>query len=1302
MTTSDDNNAHNDVGDTVAFAPPNAAALALAESGADDLWWWDADGARWRTRTRVVSDDGRVVEVGDDDGDDWVPWDVLFDDSRAPFFRWYVGAATNACFNCVDRWLLPDGGSDDGEEASGREVALTVLEEDGARLDATRRALLVAVVRVAVRLRDALGARPRDRVLLHGPTDASFLAHALACQRLGVVYSATAANAVEDALTTRIEDLRPSAVLVPPTPPTHGGTATDCRARAERAVARTRDAGATYEPPVVLAASPWESLVDDDEAKELLETKTDRELYLWAQRTLPCVPCCASEHPSFASYTSGSTGKPKGIVHGHGAYVRAVRATMDVVFPLSPEDKTRGMLTVGNLGWITGQSYVLHGPLLAGVRSVVLTGDPTYPDPLRVFRAVASERCAILKTGAAVVRRCLTDPRTATALDALRASSRLTWATFCAEPVSAEVHRYAHRHVSTKFFNSYWATEHGGVVCTRNVQGDPRGSSIAPDARAWPLPWVDATVDPDSSDVVLRRPYPGLALTVWGDAENVRGPDWAGDLAKYRASYWTTGAFLQGDVARVSDEDARALTFHGRSDEVINVNGNRVATEEIERRLWTADGESDQRLALLEDCCVVGGPDFVTGTTPVAFAVTATRDEKARARLRDAAATAVREGVGVHAVPDHFLFVDALPKTVTGKTARRTLQSLLAGGMPPTENIARSREVMPPLVAAIREWRATGSTASFALDVGWEKHRYADHVVSGDPTVPAAGWLIALASALEGARRLEDVFFLRRATDPKAELRVVKRRRAVRVATTKDDDDPNDAVVSLKISTDDATPPEPLPALDPQKSTLTDDSTGAQHYRRCRGVGLDYGDAYRTIDNVEWYDHHFFVARLTIRPDTPPPAVLDAGLQIACASSRGDTFLPVGVDDFWWSKDMFLLDTDRPSAVTVRGEILDRRPDLLVADLRYSSSRDDAPFAVLGRARFARVASARPRAGPDDTPVAAPATASLDRARLRAATPEQRLTVVRSVLRDAVSDLFGREADFDRTVVENGAHSLHAAELTTRINHTLGDGVVAARHLAASGTLGDLAAAVSTELLGRDETENKDESKRDAPFPLVDYDTLNKIVRRRVEHRATVGQAQYLFPLLYLVYNLVKKISQFLRVGGLSFLVDPPTSFDLTRRFCSGRRVVGLYDLDLNRHFTVERIVERSVDGVEGLAIATGLTHVEQYYGRNLFASRVRSTFRRELAYGEEYEIRSRVTDVTGSLMEVRVEFVRPPTNASGNDVDDEDAKETVCFEILWTILIVLDSEKRTLLDWENVDLMEGQTLKPGPAERRR
>jgi len=459
-------------------------------------------------------------------------------------------------------------------------------------------------------------------------------------------------------------------------------------------------------------------------------------------------------------------------------------------------------------------------------------------------------------------------------------------------------------------------------------------------------------------------------------------------------------------------------------------------------------------------------------------------------------------------------------------------------------------------------------------------------------------------------------------------------------------------------------------------------------------------------------------------------------LQVACAAVRAATFIPVAVKEFHLAEAPADWTAGARNTCTVHGEIVEQHADYLVADLRYervaASSRDVAffggasgsrkkntnktgktgktlrnasssvteqtgdvseTFAAMGRVRFARVEGTKPRLQPE---ARRPANESAQHgraqtldpatslARLRQLTPEQRVEAVRAVVRATVLDLTDQEVDFDKTTFDNGMHSLNAVELLSRVNETLGTGVTT-KLLVADAPMGSFAEAVAAHATTYEAPKSGGDGVEKIPFPNVDYATLNELVRRRLAGK-TVGQTPYFFLAKYFAYNWFKKAFQFFRIGGPRFVLDPPRAVDLGVEVSMDRRVE-FRDIDMNQHYTVEMIVARSVDGVEQLMARSGLSHVELYYKRNLFAAKIQSTFHKELALGDRYFIKTKITKVTGSLMDIRVAFL--------------DENEVLCFEILWTILIVLDSTERVLLDWENVDLMEGKRLRAGPGKSR-
>ena len=348
-------------------------------------------------------------------------------------------------------------------------------------------------------------------------------------------------------------------------------------------------------------------------------------------------------------------------------------------------------------------------------------------------------------------------------------------------------------------------------------------------------------------------------------------------------------------------------------------------------------------------------------------------------------------------------------------------------------------------------------------------------------------------------------------------------------------------------------------------------------------------------------------------------------------------------------------------------------------------------FAAMGRVRFARVEGAKPRLQPE---ARRPANESAQHGRaqtldpktslmrLRQLTPEQRVEAVRSVVRATVLDLTDQEVDFDKTTFDNGMHSLNAVELLSRVNETLGTGVTT-RLLSADAPMSAFAEAVATHATTYEAPDAGDANA--LPFPNVDYATLNELVRRRLAGK-TVGATPYFFLAKYFAYNWFKKAFPVFPHRRARVRAEPPARGG-PRRGGVHEPPRGVQDIDMNQHYTVEMIVARSVDGVEQLMAQSSLSHVELYYKRNLFAAKIQSTFHKELALGDRYFIKTKITKVTGSLMDIRVAFL--------------DERETLCFEILWTILIVLDSNERVLLDWENVDLMEGKRLRAGPGKSR-
>jgi acrylyl-CoA reductase (NADPH)/3-hydroxypropionyl-CoA dehydratase/3-hydroxypropionyl-CoA synthetase len=437
-----------------------------------------------------------------------------------------------------------------------------------------------------------------------------------------------------------------------------------------------------------------------DEAAMLALPAQDFVRAIWS--LAPVTPLDA-EFPMFFIYTSGSTGKPKGVVHVHGGYTAGIAATMPVAFDARPGDV---IYVVADPGWITGQSYLISASLTTRVTTVICEGAPVFPHAGRFAASIERHKVTIFKAGVTFLKFVMSDAQNLNDIRNYDMSS-LRVATFCAEPTSPAVQAFGMANVTPQYINSYWATEHGGIAWT-HFYGNP-DFPLRPDAHTYPLPWIvgDVWVEGDSAaavpfprtspggathrpaemgekgEVVIAAPYPYLARTVWSSdgfdvVDHRVAPGWRGDADRWENGYWTrwagAWAYTQGDFAMRHADGSFSL--HGRSDDVINVSGHRMGTEEIEGAILrdkALDPDSP-----VGNVLVVGAPHREKGLTPIAFVVPSpgrkiTQDD--RRRLTDL----VRTEKGAVAVPQDFLEVAEFPETRSGKYVRRMVRALVEG-----------------------------------------------------------------------------------------------------------------------------------------------------------------------------------------------------------------------------------------------------------------------------------------------------------------------------------------------------------------------------------------------------------------------------------------------------------------------------------------------------------------------------------------------------------------------------------------------------------------------------------------------
>ncbi len=451
---------------------------------------------------------------------------------------------------------------------------------------------------------------------------------------------------------------------------------------------------------------------------------------IWA--SAPVTPVDA-DYPMFFIYTSGSTGKPKGVVHVHGGFAAGIAETMKVAFDARPGDV---LYVVADPGWITGQSYMISAPLLTRVTTVLGEGAPVFPHAGRFAAMIERHGVTIFKAGVTFLKAVMSDPQNLKDIQAYDMAG-LRVATFCAEPCSPPVQAFGMQHMTPQYINSYWATEHGGIAWTHFY-----GNSdfpLAADARTFPLPWIvgdvwveDAEGDAvaaapltrgdaegvnwrraavgEKGEIVIAAPYPYLARTVWGDpgqfsvTDGSVAPGWKGDAGRWDSGYWRrwrgVWAYTQGDFAvRHADE---GFSLHGRSDDVINVSGHRMGTEEIEGAILR-DKQLDPD-SPLGNVLVVGAPHREKGLTPIAFVTAApgrvlTRDDFRRL------SELVRQEKGAVAVPGDFILVSQFPETRSGKYMRRMVRALVEGGEIGDVTTLRNPESLDELQKTIGDWQ---------------------------------------------------------------------------------------------------------------------------------------------------------------------------------------------------------------------------------------------------------------------------------------------------------------------------------------------------------------------------------------------------------------------------------------------------------------------------------------------------------------------------------------------------------------------------------------------------------------------
>jgi acetyl-CoA synthetase len=578
------------------------------------------------------------------------PFTKTLDESNAPFYKWFDDGELNASANCLDRHMGTPVESKTAIifEADGGEVTKVTYKELLARVSQFANALL------------AQGVKKGDRVLVYMPMTIEGVVAMQACARIGATHSVVFGGFSAKALQERIQDAGAVAVITA-NYQMRGGKELPLKAIVDEGLAM----GGCETIKTVLVFERTPTPCNMVAGRDITFSQA-----LEGQSTVCAPVSVGAEHPLFILFTSGSTGKPKGVQHSTGGYLLWAKMTMQWTFDIQPSDI---FWCTADIGWITGHTYVAYGPLAAGATQIVFEGVPTFPDAGRFWQMIERHKCTIFYTAPTAIRSLIKASEGDAKVHPARSDlSSLRILGSVGEPINPEAWMWYHKNVGGErcpIVDTFWQTETGGHMITPL----PGATPLVPGSCTLPLPGIHAAiVDEAGNDMpngsggilVVKRPWPSMIRTIWGDPE------------RFKKSYFPEelkGYYLAGDGA-VRSADRGYFRITGRIDDVLNVSGHRMGTMEIESALVA---KSD----LVAEAAVVGRPDDLTGEAICAFVVLKrsrpTGDEaKAIAKeLRDW----VAKEIGPIAKPKDIRFGDNLPKTRSGKIMRRLLRSIAKG-----------------------------------------------------------------------------------------------------------------------------------------------------------------------------------------------------------------------------------------------------------------------------------------------------------------------------------------------------------------------------------------------------------------------------------------------------------------------------------------------------------------------------------------------------------------------------------------------------------------------------------------------
>jgi acetyl-CoA synthetase len=565
------------------------------------------------------------------------PFTEVLDWSNPPFAKWFVGGKVNAAYNCVDRHV---------EAGKGDKVAYHWVGEPGDTRDITYAELKDEVSRAANALVE-LGVKTGDRVAIYMPMIPETVIAMLACARIGaphtVVFGGFSSQALEDRIL-------------------------DCDAR----VVITADGGYRRGAPAALKPAVDTALEKCPEVRNVLVVRrtgqdtsmTDGRDLWWdefvdKQSSEHTCEAFDAEHPLYVMYTSGTTGKPKGILHTTGGYLVGTAYTHWAIFDLKADTDT--FWTAADIGWVTGHSYIVYGPLANGTTSVMYEGTPDTPHKGRWWEIIENYKVTILYCAPTAIRTFM---KWGAEFPAKFDMSSLRIIGSVGEPINPEAYIWYRKEIGgdrAPVVDTWWQTETGMIM----VSPLPGVTAGKPGSAMKAIPGVDALVVDDAGEavspgsggyLVLTEPWPAMLRTIWGDDD------------RYKETYWSRfkGVYFAGDGAKL-DEDGDVWLL-GRVDDVMNVSGHRLSTTEIESALV-----SHPKVA---EAAVVGANDAMSGQAPVAFVILRESAGDGGSDVVAELRNHVTKEIGAIAKPKSIMVVPELPKTRSGKIMRRLLRDV--------------------------------------------------------------------------------------------------------------------------------------------------------------------------------------------------------------------------------------------------------------------------------------------------------------------------------------------------------------------------------------------------------------------------------------------------------------------------------------------------------------------------------------------------------------------------------------------------------------------------------------------------